>query len=234
MNNKALSNQREDVNFIKIVASTGKFHMEVPEGTEGAIIREGEVNGKEFRKVEQTFDTLAGKIKTIDVKDTDWGTNLYIKIEDIVLGLNTDGSFAQDLMKKIPNIDLKQEVLLQPYSFKNEKDKDVRGVTVKQNGEKILNYFFDAEAKKELHGYPVFPKNWKKYTKDQWKVFGISVKTFLNEYTLENHQYFAEPIEAEIRASEDKADEDFEGDWGDDKEEKKVPTKKKKATKKRK
>lgn len=211
----ALSNKREEVNFIKIIAETGKFHMEVPEGTEGAIIREGSVNGKDYRKVEKTFDTLAGKIRTIDVKEGEYGTNLYIKISDIILGANTEGSFAQDLMKKIPNIDLNIDVILQPYSFTNDKGKDVRGVTVKQvigdEEVKIENFFYDKKTKKEAKGYPVFPTNWEKYTKDQWKAYRLEVLVFLKKYITDNYIYFTDEDDKAISESNKTADAEFEG-----------------------
>lgn len=233
----ALSNEREDVTYIKIVADTGKFHMEVPvdqEGQDGVVVREGSVDGNEYRKVERTFDTLKGMIKGVDIKDTDYGTNLNVKIEDVVISLNVDSSFAQDLMKKIPSIDISQPVILKPYSFKNDKSKDVRGVSITQNEEKVKNFFVDAEAKTELHGYPAFPADYESWpeaeAKDNWKVYRIGVTKFLKKYILENHKLVDEATKAEEAVSNDTegtASEDVTADdipgWGDEKKEEEAP-----------
>jgi len=205
----ALSNEREDVTFIKIVAETGKFHMEVPadqEGQDGVVVREGEVNGNEYRKVERTFDTLKGMIKGIDIKDSDYGTNLNVKIEDVVISTNVDSSFGQDLMKKIPGINLELPVILKPYSFKNDKGKEVRGISITQDEKKVTNFFVDSD-KNELHGYPEFPKDYKEWpeseAKDNWKIYRINVTKFLKNYILDNHKLQDEATKAEEKVQSD-------------------------------
>ena len=93
-------------------------------------------------------------------------------------------------MKKLPNVDLEKKVKIVPFSFTDDKKKSKKGVTVFQKdakGEtiKLANYFYDAEAKKNINGYPTPKPTKKERTSDQWKLYYGEAREFLIEFITE-------------------------------------------------
>lgn len=153
--------------FFNVMAD-GKFHKEVPEGTENAVLREGDTkDGKHYAKWELLYSDVSGIITKVELYDGSYGMNLNLTIEDegyetIVASFKTDSNFGEDMLRKLLSIDRSQPVKLVPYAFEPEKGSMKRGVTVYQNGEKIQSYFhdYDTETKKSTpkNGLPDFPK----------------------------------------------------------------------------
>ena len=174
------------------VMADGKFHQTVPEGTEGAVLREGELkDGTTFSKWEKLFSDISGKITKIEFYDGNYGKNLILTIEDegyepVKVSLNTSQNFGEDMLKKILAIDLEQPVKLVPYSLIDDKTKkSKKGITVYQNDEKIQSYFhsYDTETKvtTPLHGYPKAPvaKKGKTISADEWKLWFGQCRLFM-------------------------------------------------------
>lgn len=184
------------------VKADGRFHEKVPEGTEGAVLREYTVkkDGVETKgqKWELLYREVSGvHITNIRFEDGDYGENILLTLSDgeqeVTWSESTGSNFGSDLMQKLPNIDLSQKVSFKPYAFEDEHGKDKRGVTIAQS-DKITNFFYDGE--KNVHGFPVWPKELEKMTKDDWKMYFLQVKMFLTDYTKENIvPKFAEGIE---------------------------------------
>lgn len=186
-----LKKTREDKIYASVLAD-GMIHVEVPEGTEGAVKRDYETSdGKTGSKFEHTYDELSGKVSSISFYDGDFGKSLQITVEDadggkpIMLSLNTASSYGEDVMKKLPNVDLEKEVSFIPYSFTDDKGKKKKGMTIKQDGEKIGNYYYDAENNKNLHDFPKppTPKKGKVLTTDEWKMYFLQTRIFLIDET---------------------------------------------------
>lgn len=182
--------KREDVKKFLIVLADGKFHQTVPEGTEGAIVRTYEdKDGVEKTKTEIVWDEVTGKITKMSFEDGDFGKNLQLEIdEDGVISLGTASSFGEDLMKKIPAIDMSKEVKLVPYSFQDEKGKSRKGISVYQDFEgktdkntwtKIDSFYYDKEAKKDINGIPTPEGDTKSFDSDDWKMHFMVVRKFL-------------------------------------------------------
>jgi hypothetical protein len=146
--------------IMSILGSDGTLRLEVPEGTEGAVHREGLTSdGKAYSKWELVFKSLSGKISNMYFYEGDYGTNLMVSLaydggEDTI-SFGTATPFGEDFMKKIPNINLDEYVNIAPYSFIDDKTgKQRRGVTIKQGDVKLTNYFYDPAKEKTLHGFP--------------------------------------------------------------------------------
>lgn len=171
------------------VKADGRFHEKVSEGTEGAVLRTYELkDGTKGEKWELLYKDISNVlVKNIRFEDSDFGENILLTLVDddseVVWAENTGSNFGSDLMKKLPNLDFSKPVSFKPYSFEDEKGKDKRGVSVFQE-DKISDFFYDGE--KKLHGFPEWPKELEKMTKDDWKVFFIQVKVFLTDYTKES------------------------------------------------
>lgn len=184
--------EHEDAIYATILAD-GKIHVAVKEGTEGAIKREYETSDKKQGfKWEHVYTELSGTIQKVTFKEGDFGINLIVTIGDedaaedekpVSLALSTESNFGEDLMKKLPNIDMKKLVKLEPFSFENDKGKKVRGIVVTQpnkKGEmqKVYN-FYSNEEKEQLNGYPKPPKG--KVTKVGWRKYFSEARDFLIE-----------------------------------------------------
>lgn len=208
--------KHDDAKYVNILGSDGTLRLTVPEGTEGCEKREYEIkDGTKGVKYELVFDSLNGKITNIEFYEGKFGKNLLITVADtegeLTLSASTTQPFGEDIMKKLPNIDLKKEVVFAPYSFTDDKGKTVKGVSITQDGVKILNFFRDVEAKKNINGYPdPKPKKGDKpYTSDDWKVYFIEARNFLTDYIEENILPKFGHEKVEEAPTEDVLDKDF-------------------------
>jgi len=206
----ALIESREIKNYISI-SSEAELRKVVPAGTpgaverfydtkddKGAVIKDEAGNTVQASKIEKLFESVSGVIKNISFVDTKFGTLLQVTLADDflndeeVLSMNTSDSFAQDFMKKLPNIDLTKEVMLKPFAFiPDGKAKKLKGLTVTQDGVKIEKSFYDAEAKTNTMGFPnpdeklATEKNEMK-RKEGWKRYFKDCEIFLVDYTTEH------------------------------------------------
>ncbi len=175
--------------FITILAD-GKFHETVPQGTEGAVLREYETSdGKKGEKWELVYTKLDNaRITNIQFKDGDYGEQVLITFEDedghvVTLSQGVASNFGEDILKRLPNLDFSEKVSISPYSFEDN-GKQVRGVSFYQVGMKVHNFFFDPETKTPKHGFPKMEEEHP--TKDDWKIHFINVRKFLVKYAKEN------------------------------------------------
>ncbi len=198
--------QGSDTIFASVLAD-GLIHVKVKEGTEGALKRmfATDDDKKKQRKDpthlptgfawEHQYTELSGIIDEVSFRKGQYGLSLQIVVKDeeddeakpITLSLGVASNFGEDMMKKLPNINMKLPVTLAPYSFENDKKKTQRGITVTQvnkKGEtvKIVSYFHDTEAKTTTNGYPAVTKNSSK----DWKKYFEGAREFLVEYIEEN------------------------------------------------
>jgi len=131
-------------NYFNIVE--GKLTIRVPEGTPNAITRTNKI-GKVVHEVKH--DSFTGKIDSITTSDSPYGKNWEIDFkahdESIwTLQLGYSSSFAKALLKKLPNIDLTNEVTISPFSGEID-GKKISTITVYQNGIKV-EPFYNKEA----------------------------------------------------------------------------------------
>ena len=196
------------------ILGDGSLRVQVQEGTPDAVRREFEKSdGTKGVKHELVYDALSGKITNVSFFEGDYGKLLQVKITDkgssVYLSLSTSLNFGEDLMKKLPNINLDEDVKLVPYSFEDDNGKTKKGITVYQNKEKVKNFFFDADNKKNINGYPDPEGDIGKYDSDDWKLYFISARKFLVEYTEKNCKVFnsEEPTVEETPATSEAADD---------------------------
>lgn len=225
----ALQESREIKNYISI-SSDAILRKVVPEGTVGAKERVYETKKKEAdgkfimgTKLEKHYESVSGKITDIAFVDTEFGTLLqvtlsdtddFLKAEPEVLSMSTSQPFAVDFMKKLPNIDLSEEVILKPFAFTPEGGKrELKGLTVTQDGQKIEKSFYDATAKVNTMGFPnpdeklANEKNEMK-RKEGWKRYFKDTEIFLVDYTTE---HFVSKFNKEmVQESLDSGDVDVE------------------------
>lgn len=181
----ALTNEEKKGTYVSILSSDGSFRQVVPEGTPGSAIRDWETkDGTKGSKTELKFTTLTGVITSVSFHDGEYGKNLILavndgKSDDVILSLGTKQPFAEDIMKKLPNIDLQSEVTLKPYAFEDDKGKTRKGITVYQNGNKVEGAYWDVEGKKAVKGFPQPTGDTGKFDSDDWVAYFIEVRKYL-------------------------------------------------------
>lgn len=186
-----------NVIYANILASDGTLRRSqgVTQDTPGALRRDYETSdGKKGTKYELVYTELSGIISDVTFYEGDYGKNLLITITDgdetpVILSVQTSNSYGEDVMKKLPSIDLAFPVILKPYSMVADNGKTRRGISVIQNGKKIQNHFFDFSRKENLHGYPDIPVKINKKTKEkealskeEWKIYFAQCRVFLIDY----------------------------------------------------
>ena len=166
--------------FISVLAD-GKFHQTVPEGTVNSIKREYEdKQGGKHSKIELVYDEASGYISKLSFNENEYGKSLNIEIDgDGTISLNVESNFADDFMKKLPNVDLTQKVTLAPYAFEDDNKRNRRGITIYQNGSKIENAFWDSEKKLPKGELPKAEGDTEGFDKDDWKMHFMRVRKFL-------------------------------------------------------
>lgn len=174
----------------------GTFRRRVADETPGSIRREYEKSDKSTGvKWEMLIDSLEGTIEDMQIVEGDFGRTLSITLDANADGVhphlqfNVEGTYGEDVLKKLPGVDLTAPVKFRPYAFTDQTNgKEVRGVEIKQGETKLKNYFYDAEAKTVINGMPKPEEDTSRYSKDDWKVYFITVRKFLINYFLENVQ----------------------------------------------
>lgn len=210
------------------IISDGSIRIKCDENDEKAVKRDWELkDGTKGTKFERVYKGISGMIIDISFHDADFGKMLHVTFEsdedgkpDTTLTLNTNSNFAQDLMKKLPNVDLNKKVSLSPYSFEDDKGKIRKGIVVWQGEdgkkEKIQSFFYDPETQKATNGIPVPQGDTKKFDSDDWKMYFTVVKKFLVSYIEEKIIYnFSIPQEKTTPvATADDIKEDLEQNGG--------------------
>lgn len=204
----------EKRNFISILSSDGTIRKEVPEGSEGSVRREFEKkDGTKGVKFEEIFQFVEGMIEEIGFYEGDFGKLLQVTIDGLTLSIPTSQPYAEDLMKKIPNIDMSKPVKLTPYFIDDGKGKTKKGISVTQGTDKIKNYFYDETTKTNINGFPS-PTGNEKGNKDLWKVYFITARVFLEKYITDN--FVKKSVEAPSWGTPEKAEKDFDDITADD------------------
>lgn len=175
--------------FISIL-SDGLFHETVPANTECAILREYELkDGTKGSKHELLYKELEGEIVNIQFRDGDYGEQVQITVrdndEDITISQGVGTNFGEDILKKLPSIQFEKRAKFAPYAFTDESEKERRGVTIYQDGEKVSSHFWDSEALKNVNGYPTPEGDISTYKSDDWKLFYLQARKFLVNFNKE-------------------------------------------------
>ena len=178
--------KRDSRTFASIMADS-TIRVATDESTEGAVKREYKTKeGVEGFKWELVYDSLSGVINGLEFRDTDYGHKLNITADDIVLSMGLKTNYAEDLMKKLPLINLGVEVRLIPFNFKGTNGKMCKGFSVQQDGEKIKSFFWDKDTEKSINGIPAPEGDTSKFDSDDWINYYNIVRKFLQKYTEEN------------------------------------------------
>lgn len=192
-----MSREQADTKEYVSILADGTFRLPVPEGTEGAVKREWEVDDKSGVKNELVFRALMGYVTNVDLVDTEFGTLIQVDITDkegtLTISTGVNNNFGSDLLKKLPNLDPAKEYRFAPWTMDKENGKTAKGVSITEGGQKELkvgNFFYDEEKKEEINGMPTPDESIKelegKKRSNAWKKYFMDVEEFLVDYAKEN------------------------------------------------
>lgn len=185
--------------YLRIVG--GNLVRRVDEGTQGARKRKYKTpKGQEGEVWELVYRAWEGVIRRVDFYDNDYGKVCNVVFDDATITLPIDGRYFQDFASKIFNADIAKPLIFHPYDIGEDSDRKV-GVSLKQRGEKLSNYFYDFDEKKRLHGFPE-PEEEKKDTNGYWKYYFSTVSSFLVKKL--------EELNFPLEAKEEPKEENFE------------------------
>lgn len=177
----------------------GSFRVQVDKDDPTAVRRDwvSADGSKSGTKYERIVNSLIGYIEDVQFRDSEYGLQLYVMLDENadgakpVVALSTSSREAEDFLKKLPNINLMKEVRLRPFNFEGNSGDEVRGMEVMQedgNGEfnvKVFNHFRDFEQKTNINGFPNPDGDTDNYSKDDWKLYFLTARKFLVNYTKE-------------------------------------------------
>lgn len=123
---------REGGKYITILG--GKFCVRVQQGTKGAVERVNKI-GKTVYEV--FYDSFTGKLVNIRTRDGSYGKSWEFDFRDgsevYTLQLSYSNSYATNILKMLPNVDLTKEMKVQP-SQKMEDGKTKSSLFISQDG----------------------------------------------------------------------------------------------------
>lgn len=94
----------------------GNMAKRVPEGTEGAVTRTNK-NGSVVNEI--LYDTLEGRVTSIDISSSDYGKTLEITMasegENFQLNLSMNSRYAAAFLMRSPNIDYEFDVTIKTF-----------------------------------------------------------------------------------------------------------------------
>lgn len=139
----AITNNAATMVFLTI--SDGKLCKRVQSPTANSkerINKEGKLVHEEF------FNGWSGKIIDISTRESDYGKDWMIKVDDgeciAVIQFKYSSGYAASFLKALPNVDLEKEVSISP-NLKIEGDKKKTTIFLNQDG-KSVKWFYTKET----------------------------------------------------------------------------------------
>ena len=138
-------------------------HKNPNEHTVERITKTGKVVYEEF------FKDITAFLRNITTRENEYGRQWQLHFNDgtsdYIISIQYSSRYASSFLKCLPNIAIGTELKLMPWAMKDKIDptKTITGITVYQNGNKILPYY----TKETPNGLPQMQKI-KVKGKEQW------------------------------------------------------------------
>ena len=131
---------QENGKFISIVG--GRFCIRVQEGSEGAVSRTNKLGKIVYEKY---YDNFTGKLVSIKVTDGTYGKQWVFGFQDqkevYNLQLGYSNSFAKNIIKMLPNVDLAKEMKVTPVTKVEADGTKKSSLFINQDGQAIKHAF---------------------------------------------------------------------------------------------
>lgn len=167
---------------------------------------------------ELRYKSLNGKLVGVEVDTSgEYGPQMKLTIrdeEDVVFALPLNKGWGQKIAEAVPNVNLDEEIYISAYGdFTTPDGAEVKaGVSLKQNGVKVLSKFKSYDEKKKewsvFEGYPevdqaAIPEKTNKLKSQKfWGDYNYAVTEFLADYMAKNHAMEVKPAEPKAEPEE--------------------------------
>ncbi len=166
----------------------GTFTTKVPASHPQAKERINKLGKQVF---EREVGGLEGKIENIDIEQSEYGPQLKITLsansegKNPVIGIGLETKHGRELLRKLPAVDLNDDVRFIPYKFTPEgADDAISGLNLFQNDIKVGSHFWDANTKTFKDGHPII--DWNEASDSKKKIYKIERDEFLKNYLIKN------------------------------------------------
>lgn len=203
----------------------GEFRTQVPKDHPEVQEREWEnKDGKSGIKYERAVKALFGSVESIEIRDGDYGKQLYISLDKNeegktpVMQFSVDSRFGDDMLHKLPNLKGGTEYRFMPYSFTPKGEENAKkGVSVSSRDEednftqKVGDFFTKVDVKDNknvythLHGFPEPTEE----DRSDWPFYFKKASKFMVKFAEENviPNFAASPRKTSIAEDYPKADD---------------------------
>jgi hypothetical protein len=152
---------------------------------------------------EEKFDYIEGILISLKTKENDYGKQYVLGVQDgddkFYINISYSSRYSTSFLKALPNIDISRPVKLMPWSMadKNDATKKIIGITMWQDGEKIL----PAHTKEAPNGLPEMVQV-KLKGKMQWD--STDMDAFLEEMAMKKFEVKQETADPEQKSDSTK------------------------------
>ena len=155
--------KRDNVLYLGILK--GDLISKSEEGAVGAqLIKYTDSEDKPLEKWAIVHENLTGIITGAEFVDGKFTEQLVLTInnsgEIAKVYVSVKSRFFEEIGKKLANIDLTKEVILNTMDFVGRDDKRVVKFKVEQEGKVIYGAYWDNDKQKVLKGFPVMEGDW--------------------------------------------------------------------------
>ncbi len=159
----------------------GKFARRVKEG-------EGTMRTTKTGRViyEKYSDSLTGVLNDIQIDKGEFGEQIIVVLIpapgfNYKINIQKESRFATTLLERLPKLKLGDTVELVPYSFKDDKEKNISGMNIFKGTVKIESAFKEKTPEGWITkgGYPEFPAYWSSLADKRKRIYFIEVDEFL-------------------------------------------------------
>ena len=137
---------------------------------------------------EIAYQAWRGIVKDWKIVDSDYGKTLHVCFDDVTVSLS--GKSQSEFIKRFAGAKKDKEITIRPYDFVADDGQRKSGLTITQDGEKLMDFFsdYDKENHKFIYKnfYPEPEKEWGKMTEAQKKIYYITTEEFLQNYVTSN------------------------------------------------
>ncbi len=138
---------------------------------------------------EREVGGLEGTIENIDIEQSEYGPQLKITLsatsdgKNPVIGIGLETKHGRELLRKLPAVNLEEDVRFIPYKFTPEgADDPISGLNLFQNDVKVQSHFWDANSKTFKENHPTI--DWDAASESQKKIYKITRDEFLKSYLI--------------------------------------------------
>jgi len=180
-------------------------------------------NGKVLHEI--IYASLEGTIDRIyTTTHKEYGLKYNLVVEDegekYLLQISENSRYSNDFIMVLPNMTLGSRFMFKPYQFTTQDEREVQGLTIYCEGEKVTNYYKNRTEKADgtfeveyVNG--LLPYTGTNGSKDEFKIYAMQSRIFLKnesaQYIEKINDYVITKTASLLSNEDEKEEEDYDG-----------------------